>query len=178
VIGVGSRHGGDDGVGLELARRVAEHPARGALRVHALDGDPLALLAALEGLDAVLLCDAVRSAAPAGTIHRARADQAPLPALARRSSSTHHIGLSDTIELARTLGRLPRRTVVYGIEGANFESGAPLSPPCSTRSTRCSRASWPNLTGFVRPQATASAAGEASSSAIRAGNTASPRRWP
>jgi hypothetical protein len=31
------------------------------------------------------------------------------------------------VELARALGRLPGRTIVYGIEGGTFDTGAPLS---------------------------------------------------
>jgi hydrogenase maturation protease len=38
------------------------------------------------------------------------------------------MGAAEAIELARTLGRLPRRLVVYGIEGASFHPGAPLTP--------------------------------------------------
>ena len=43
-------------------------------------------------------------------------------------SSTHAIGIADTIELARALGRLPGRVRVYGIEAGGFETGASLTP--------------------------------------------------
>ncbi len=39
------------------------------------------------------------------------------------------LGLAAAIELGRTLGRLPPRTVVYAIEAESFEAGAPLSQP-------------------------------------------------
>ncbi len=42
-------------------------------------------------------------------------------------SSTHAFGVGDAVELARALGRLPARVVVYGVEGADFTAGAPLS---------------------------------------------------
>ena len=42
--------------------------------------------------------------------------------------STHGFGLAEALELARALGQLPRRCIVYAIEGASFETGAPLSP--------------------------------------------------
>ena len=42
--------------------------------------------------------------------------------------SSHGLGLHQAIELARALGQLPGRCVVYAIEGASFEAGAPLSP--------------------------------------------------
>ena len=54
------------------------------------------------------------------------ADSAP-----RSSTSTHAVGLAEAIELARTLGRLPARLVVYGIEGERFEAGTGLTPAVS-----------------------------------------------
>ncbi len=42
-------------------------------------------------------------------------------------TSTHHLGLAEAVELARALGRLPQRLVVYGVEGASFEIGEELT---------------------------------------------------
>ncbi len=42
--------------------------------------------------------------------------------------STHALGLGEAIELARALGRLPGRLLVYGVEGADFGTGEGLSP--------------------------------------------------
>ena len=61
-------------------------------------------------------------------MHRLDAAAAPLPATVARGS-THAFGLAETIELARTLGRLPQRLTVYGIEGGCFDAGDELSPP-------------------------------------------------
>jgi hydrogenase maturation protease len=41
---------------------------------------------------------------------------------------THLFSLADVIELARALDRLPARLTGFGIEGAGYELGAPLSP--------------------------------------------------
>ena len=38
------------------------------------------------------------------------------------------LGVAEASELARALGRLPARTIVYGIEGSRFDTGSPLSP--------------------------------------------------
>lgn len=38
--------------------------------------------------------------------------------------STHALTVAEAIELARSLGRLPARLVVVGIEGQSFEAGA------------------------------------------------------
>jgi hydrogenase maturation protease len=118
VIGVGNAMRGDDAAGVEVALR---------LRGVACDEEPSRLIEAWEGADAAVLVDTVVSGAAPGTIHRFDASEEPIPARALRSS-THAIGLAETIELARALGRLPKSVVVYGIEGASFEAGAPLSP--------------------------------------------------
>jgi hydrogenase maturation protease len=41
--------------------------------------------------------------------------------------STHVFGVVEAIELARALRQLPPVLVVYGVEGATFETGADLS---------------------------------------------------
>jgi hydrogenase maturation protease len=60
-------------------------------------------------------------------VHRFDATDRPLP-VELGSASTHALGLAAAIELARELGRLPRRLVVYGIEGERFELGEGLTP--------------------------------------------------
>ena len=118
VIGIGNALRGDDGAGGAVAER---------LRGVACDEEPSRLIEVWEGADAAILIDTVVSGASPGTLHRFDASAEPIPARALRSS-THAIGLAETIELARALGRLPARIVVYGIEGASFGAGAPLTP--------------------------------------------------
>lgn len=153
MIGVGNALRGDDAAGVEVARRLRarlqearEGEARGGevsefeearkdragaaapeIEVRELEGETLALLDVWEGADAVVLVDAVRSGAAPGMIHRVDASRKPLPARLRGSSSTHAVGVGEAIELARSLGRLPRRVVLYGLEGAGFDAGAGLS---------------------------------------------------
>ena len=45
----------------------------------------------------------------------------------RRGASTHGLGVSEAIELARAVKRLPGRVVVYGVELGRLEAGEPLS---------------------------------------------------
>ena len=119
VIGVGNAARGDDAAGLIAARRLGglEH-----------EGDPVALLDVWRGADVAVVIDAVSSGAEPGTVHRFDATAAPLPARLRRSTSSHALGLAEAIELGRTLGRLPARLLVYGIEGERFEAGMELTP--------------------------------------------------
>ncbi len=134
VIGIGNALRGDDAAGVEVASRLREHVLPD-VEVVACDEEPSRLIEAWEGADAVVLVDCVTSGAPPGTLHRFDAGAESIPARELRSS-THAIGLAETIELARALGRLPQRVVVHGIEGASFEAGAPLSPAVETAVSR------------------------------------------
>jgi hydrogenase maturation protease len=126
AIGIGNRLRGDDAAGVEVAERLRARAPAG-LEVVACDAEPSRLMEAWRGADSVVVVDTVASGAPAGTLHSFDADDEPLPAQSFRSS-THSIGIAETIELARALGRLPSRVRVYGVEGVEFHTGASLTP--------------------------------------------------
>ena len=124
VIGVGNALRGDDAAGLHAARRLA---ARGFADVRESTGETASLMELWRGADVVLLADAAVSGAAAGTVTRLDASSRPLPS-AFLHCSTHAFGVAEAVELARSLGSLPPRVIVFGIEGACFEHGAALSP--------------------------------------------------
>lgn len=125
VIGIGNPDRGDDGAGRLVARQL-----RGTLpdAVEALEhsGEATSLLAHLETAAGAWLVDACTSPAAAGTVRRFDVVAAPLPQDAMTLSS-HGMGLNDAIELARVLGQLPRRCIVYTIDAEQFETGQPPS---------------------------------------------------
>ncbi len=126
VIGVGNRYRRDDAAGLLAARRVAQLlPAN--VTVVEEEGEPTRLLERWRGAELVVLIDAIASGARPGTVQRIDAAAGPVPS-ALFTLSTHAMSVAEAIELARALGTLPPRVVVYGIEGANFEAGTTLSP--------------------------------------------------
>ena len=138
MVGVGNDLRCDDAAGPEAVRRLREQ--RGVhVRVH--HGEPVGLLELWRDAGAVVLVDTVRSGAPAGTIHRIDASTEPIPSPLRRTSS-HTIGLAEAIELGRTLGQLPERVVVYGIEGIRFEAGTEMSEPVSAAIDPLADAVW------------------------------------
>lgn len=128
VIGVGNELRGDDAVGLAVVRSL--DGSLEGVRVLECEGEPVSLLSAWEGCTRAIVVDATQSSATPGTIRRIAAHEGPLPASLSRSSS-HLLGVADAIELARALGRLPERTIVYGIEGASFAAGTELSEPAA-----------------------------------------------
>ncbi len=112
----------DDAAGLLAAERLR------ALGIPAksVSGEASGLVEAWNDADDVILVDTVVGSGPAGSIHRWDTEQClPLPG---SPSSTHGLGVAEAIELARALGRLPRRLRVYGIEGRQFNFGTDLSP--------------------------------------------------
>jgi hydrogenase maturation protease len=125
VIGVGNTHRGDDAVGPVVASRLKQH-AGDKFTVIEQAGEGLALMEIWEGADTVIILDAALSGAPAGAIHRIDATTELIPKDFFRCS-THALGVAEAIELARALCQLPRRVIVYGIEGEGFEAGAGLS---------------------------------------------------
>jgi hydrogenase maturation protease len=120
---LGSRYRGDDAVGPLVADRLR---AAGAA-VLDCDDEPTRLIDAWAGLELVVIVDAVRSGAAPGTVHRVDAGEGPLPR-ELRLASTHAFSIADTLELGRELGRMPRRVVVVGVEGAAFALGDPVTP--------------------------------------------------
>lgn len=130
VIGIGNDWRRDDAVGLEVARRL------GGVQ---LPGEPIGLVAAFDGDDDVVVVDAVSSGARPGTLHLFDATVEPLPTELFGSSSTHALGPAEAIEIARSLGRLPARVRVIGIEGARFDYGRGLSPEVEAAVEECTR---------------------------------------
>jgi len=74
----------------------------------------------------VILVDAVQSGSDPGTIHRidANAEKVPTDFF---HYSTHAFGVAEAVEMARTLGELPKHVLIYGIEGKDFEIGKEIS---------------------------------------------------
>ena len=131
VIGVGNPYRRDDGAGLVVAQRLRQE-APGHVTVIEQEGESTALLEVWKNARAVVLIDAVFSGAAAGTIHRLDAQAEAIPQELFRYS-THAVSVAEAIELARALGQLPPKLVVYGIEGKDFGAGLGLSPEVEDR---------------------------------------------
>jgi hydrogenase maturation protease len=125
VVGVGNAYGGDDGVALAVLEGLRAHVPEGVDLIPC-EQEPSRLLDAWQDAEEAIVVDAVASGGEPGQLHRWDASENPVPTRVFHSS-THAFGVGETIELARALGRLPTRLVVYGIEGQTFDSSAKLS---------------------------------------------------
>ncbi len=127
IIGLGNTLRGDDAAGILVVRRLK--PLLGAqAKIIEAEMASTEVLEFIEGANVAILVDAARSGRPAGTIHRIDASTIPI-----RGDifphSTHAFNARDALELGRSLGRLPPRVIVYGIEAQDMTAGAAVSPP-------------------------------------------------
>lgn len=120
VLGLGNVLCGDDGAGVVAVhklRRDWEMPSG----VRAVDGGTLGLdlLALVAASDAVIIVDAVRANAPAGTLVRlAGVDVAPT---VYERLSPHQIGVADLIAGATLCDSYPDDVVIVGVVPATME---------------------------------------------------------
>ena len=129
VIGVGNEMRGDDAAGILAARLLREQLDPAAALILEQPGEALGLLEQWEGFQAAVIIDAIGAGLTAGTLLRHDASSGPLPAALRSSTSTHLVGVGESIELARAIGRLPARIVLHGVQGLSFDTGCGVSQP-------------------------------------------------
>jgi hydrogenase maturation protease len=125
VIGIGNEFRCDDGVGLSVARRIAEQHIPG-VNVLEENGEGTTLMDRWNGADAVIIIDAVSSGLPPGTLHRYDANTEDIPAQFF-TGSTHSFGLGEAVQLSRVMHILPHHLIIYGIEGKHFSDGIMLT---------------------------------------------------
>jgi hydrogenase maturation protease len=118
----------DDGVGPALLQQLSETEGRWKGEVEFMDGGTqgLALLGHLSGRRALIVVDALKRGAPAGTVHRLT-----LPELRevtpRRANSGHESNAGELLAAAKLLDELPDQLFVVGVEPEKIATGLGLS---------------------------------------------------
>jgi hydrogenase maturation protease len=132
VAGIGNLFMGDDGFGVELARRLLDRPLPAGVEVKDFGIRGMDLVYALgEGWDAVVLLDAVPHGAEPGSVCVIEPERRP----DELALDTHGMDPVRVLRLAGELGPLPRRVLLVGCEpalrmtGAEDEVVTDLSPP-------------------------------------------------
>lgn len=147
VIGVGNEYRGDDAVGLIVARRIRDDSSA-HISVREESGEGAALMEAWQGIESVILIDAVQAGGAPGTIYRFKAHAEPMP-VRFFHYSTHAFSVAEAIELARKLHQLPAHLIVYGIEGKDFEAGIGLSTEVEQAAQEVARRAVEELHGIM-----------------------------
>ena len=127
VLGAGNVLLLDEGVGIraveELQRRY-DFPDD----VNVLDGGTsgIELLRFFDGVDHLIIIDAISAGKPPGTVMRVEGDD--VPATFETRITPHQLGLSDLLATARLTDVMPGHLVLFGIEPKTVESGLGFSP--------------------------------------------------
>jgi len=127
VIGLGNEFRSDDRVGLYVARAVR---LAGLPGVRVMEGvsDAIGLIDAWDEATAVFAIDCANSGREPGFVHRFDGLIDTIPEALFSRYSTHAFGVVDALALAGTLGRLPSRLIIYGIEAESCSPGTTLAP--------------------------------------------------
>lgn len=125
ILGIGNILMQDEGVGVHVARALAESGMADALDV--VDGGTLGieLLPIVEDADSLVLIDAARFGGQPGEF-RAFRDEG-LNGTYGGHVSPHQAGAADLIAVARLTGALPKRCTLFGIEPSQIGFGLELS---------------------------------------------------
>ncbi len=127
VLGVGNILLGDEGVGVRVVERL-ERDYRFPPGVSLIDGGTsgMEMLEDLEGLDKLVMVDAVRAGLAPATPLKLVGDQVPV--FFKTKLSPHQIGLSDVLATLALTGNAPGEAVIVGIEPVSLELSLALTP--------------------------------------------------
>ncbi len=113
LLGIGNATMGDDGVGIEVARRLEETARYLGVLVVADGLAHMGLLRHFVESDVVVVIDAIDAQAEAGAVFRFDPDAAGVTQL--RSHNIHGMGVGYLLTNARLLGHHPR-VVVFAVQ--------------------------------------------------------------
>jgi hydrogenase maturation protease len=127
VLGIGNLVMSDDGVGVRVVQ-LLQREYRLAENVEILDGGTLGLdlLPKLEGIEHLIVVDAVETGQKPGTCVRLAGEE--LPIALETKVSAHQMGLRDLLSVARLLGHSPGEMVLIGVQPGGIEMGTELTP--------------------------------------------------
>lgn len=126
IICIGSPFG-DDQFGAWAYEALSRLLDPGEAELVYLDRPGTRLIGALDGVDQLILIDAVKSGAAIGSVLHIEGE-AIYRQLARHTS-THGFGVTDALLLAERLGQLSAKVVLLGVEAGETDTLAPLSNP-------------------------------------------------
>lgn len=110
VFGIGSPHG-DDAVAWRVVEQLHASRVPSGATLECLDRPGIRLLSRFEGVEAVVLIDAVAGLAP-GEVRLLGMDEA---AALEQPWTSHGFGLGQTLAMGRVLDALPPRLEIVGI---------------------------------------------------------------
>jgi hydrogenase maturation protease len=143
IIGFGNLLLSDEGIGIHAVEALQSRELPEGVEV--MDGGTSAIdiLPYLEGVDLLIIVDAVAGSEPPGTLYRM--GLADIKYDQQEHMSLHDIDVPAVIRLCEMMGRKPPESLIIGLQPASFEDGLELTPPVA--------AALPRLLDYVLTEA-------------------------
>jgi hydrogenase maturation protease len=127
ILGIGNYLLSDDGVGVHAVQKL-ERTKQIPEEVQVVDGGTcgLDLLHFLEGIERLIIVDAVKTKHPAGTIIRLEGDA--IPAYLTMKVSPHEIGMPELLAAAKLRDIYPAEVIVLGVQPESLAMSVDLTP--------------------------------------------------
>lgn len=128
IVGIGNPYRGDDASGWAVIDGLMKKVEMGSvIRLVKQRGDIAELIDLFGQYKTVYLVDACRSHAPNGTWRRIDVQKEPILE-ENPQTSTHGFSVSQAISLAKNLGQLPNKLILYVISSDSYTISDTFSP--------------------------------------------------
>ncbi len=127
ILGIGNLVMSDDGVGVKVVQKLQSR-YRFPAGVAIVDGGTLGLdlLPMLEGVERLIVIDAIETGEKPGTCVRLSGDEIPI--VLETKLSPHQMGLKDLLAVSRLMGHSPREMVLIGVQPGSIAMDSELTP--------------------------------------------------
>jgi hydrogenase maturation protease len=126
VLGIGNLLLKDEGVGVHLVQKLASIVSDANVNIIDAGTYPDFLSLVDDSTDKLIIIDAVKAGDKPGTIYRLTLDELDLDSTS--PVSLHEIGVLDSLKIMALFDRLPKSTVIIGIEPKTIDFGLEPSP--------------------------------------------------
>ena len=126
VLGLGNTIMTDDGFGVRVVEALSSrYRFQGEVRL--LDGGTLGLdlLPRLEGIERLLIVDALEMHAAPGATFRLEGEEVPRAFASKLS--VHQLGVQELLAVSELMGHMPQELVVWGVQPECIEMGTELT---------------------------------------------------
>ncbi|WP_083771324.1 hydrogenase maturation protease [Acetohalobium arabaticum] len=127
VIGMGSLIKSDDGIGIQILRKLKENEELKEVPLLEVGTSPMNYLEKISNSKIIIGIDAVYGGEGPGSIYRFTLDEIERKGETRKDA--HGFSLPDVIELARARTGFPIEVIIYGIEPLDLSLNIQLSSP-------------------------------------------------
>lgn len=118
ILGIGNPFRGDDAAGWAVIDVLEQKSPKG-VKLCKVRGDSAQIIDLFTEYSTVYVIDACQMNAPSGFWKRIDAHKFPIPSDAPQTS-THGMGITQAIDLAKVLGILPSKLIIYAINGEHY----------------------------------------------------------